>query len=600
MATSVRLHWILLLLAFAGAAYAQAPGTPGAPVITSFSVGDQSITIQFTAPGDSGSSPIIDYLAACVRDATDFQTAAGSGASLTIENLANGAPVECRVSARNAAGLGASSNSVFGTPVAPPAPGVPGRPTIASVIVGDRGATIEFVPPESEGASPVTNYRFSCSGGAAIATAAASPLTITGLSNSQTYACHLVAINLAGAGPPSGVVLVSPVAPIFGIDVESQITALTASATARLDFRPEDVGTEQSIFVFAVAPESEVLGADEDLPVGHAKNAAKDDVPIGCVFAQLNAAGQMVAVNSSNLAAYLTGVLSAQGASVTILDGVPISNVAGATWHVGYGPTSDEMLRNGTNRAAVSIPGSLECRPQRPQTGWWWNPAEDGRGFSLEMRGNNLFFASFLYDLTGRSTWYVSSGPISLDGTLYIGELLGAAHGQTLDGPYTRFPDLTPIGRIAIAFNNATTGTLVWPGGTVPIQRFNIVPDGLNRPPVPGQPQSGWWWNDKEPGRGFFLEFQGGWLDIAGYMYDAQGHPVWYLTVAQVGGTEQQRALSSSWWSYANGQPLRGGWRPHQRVNDNVAPVTINFTGPDTAVLSLPGGRTTALKRHAF
>ena len=591
MATNARRHWILACIAFAGAVHAQAPRPPSAPEITSFSVGDGSITIHFTPPADSGSSQVLDYLAACVRSATDFQTASGTGSPLTVGNLVNGEAQECRVAARNEVGLGASSNSIFGTPFAPPAEGVPGRPTITRVIAGDGGATIEFVPPESPGASPITSYRFSCSGGTATATAAASPLTITGLSNAQTYACHLVAINARGAGPPSGVVSVSPVAPVFGMEVESEIDALIATATARITFRPQDVGTQQSIFVFAIAPESEVL---------EAKSVSKDDVPIGCVFAQLNAAGQMVAVNSSNLAAYLTGVLSAQGASVTILNGVPVSNVSGATWHVGYGPTPGEMLRNGTNRAAVSIPGSLECRPQRPQTGWWWNPGEDGRGFSLEVRGNNLFFASFLYETTGRSTWYVSSGPISLDGTLYHGDLLAAAHGQTLDGPYVRFPDLTPVGRMVITFNNSTTGTLVWPGGTVPIQRFNIVPDGLNLPPVPGQPQSGWWWNEQEAGRGFFLEFQNGWLDIAGYMYDSRGDPVWYLTVAQVAGTEQQRTFSSSWWSYADGQTLRGAWRPHVRVNDNVAPLSINFTGPDTAVLSLPGGRKTAIKRHAF
>jgi hypothetical protein len=31
-----------------------------------------------------------------------------------------------------------------------------------------------------------------------------------------------------------------------------------------------------------------------------------------------------------------------------------------------------------------------------------------------------------------------------------------------------------------------------------------------------------------------------------------------------------------------------------------VAPVTINFTGPDTAIMTLPNGRTTSLARHRF
>jgi hypothetical protein len=31
-----------------------------------------------------------------------------------------------------------------------------------------------------------------------------------------------------------------------------------------------------------------------------------------------------------------------------------------------------------------------------------------------------------------------------------------------------------------------------------------------------------------------------------------------------------------------------------------VAPVTVTFSGPDTALMTLPGGRTTALRRHRF
>ena len=390
--------------------------------------------------------------------------------------------------------------------------------------------------------------------------------------------------------------------PVFKMQVRSQIDANTATAVADFQPRPQDAGTTQSVFVFAMAPESRVRGANNPdvLKLGKAKDERKAETPIGCVLAQLNAAGQMVAVSSANLAAYLTGVLSAQGASVNILNGVPTGNVAGATFFLGYGSSSTSMINSGVNRAAVTVPGSLVCEPAAPQTGWWWNPAEDGRGFSIEKRGNNLFFASFLYHSSGRSTWLVSSGPVSLEGTLYNGDLLSAGGGQTLGGPYIRFPTLRSEGPMTMTFNNASTGTLVWPGGTVPIQRFNIIPNGLNLPAVPGQPQSGWWWNEQEAGRGFFLEFQNGWLDIAGYMYDDDGNPVWYLNVGQLAGTEGARTLSGSWWSYGNGMTLGGPWRQHARTNANVAPLTITFTGPETAVMTLPNNRTTNLTRHRF
>ena len=404
------------------------------------------------------------------------------------------------------------------------------------------------------------------------------------------------------AGDDAPLIFKVDLPPVFPMVVHSNIDANTATASADIQFRPQDVGQQGSIFVFAMAPASRVQGGTSSnvLKLGFAKDAKKADTPIGCVLAQLNAAGQMVAVNSANLGAYLTGVLSAQGASVSILNGVPTGNVSGATFFVGYGSSGTTMINTGVNRAAVTVPGSLECRPSAPQTGWWWNPLEDGRGFSIEKRGNNLFFAAFLYDVSGRSTWHVSSGPVSLEGSLYNGDLLSARGGQTLGGAYPGFPSLSAAGSMTLTFNNEATGTLVWSGGTVPIQRFNIVPNGLVAPAVAGTPESGWWWNESEAGRGFFMEWQNGTLDIAGYMYDDNGNPVWYLAVGGIGGTAAARSFTGNWLSFGNGMTLAGPWRQHGMVNSNVAPLTITFSAADTALMTLPNGRTTALRRHRF
>ena len=173
--------------------------------------------------------------------------------------------------------------------------------------------------------------------------------------------------------------------------------------------------------------------------------------------------------------------------------------------------------------------------------------------------------------------------------------------GQTLGGAYPGFPALRNEGPMTLAFNSASSGTLIWPGGNVPIQRFNIIPNGLDLPPVAGQPESGWWWNEAESGRGFFLEWQGNTLDIAAYLYDEAGDPVWYLTYLTAPASGAVGAtVSGSWWSYADGMTLAGPWRPNRQASNNVAPVTIQFSGPDTALMTLPNGRTTALKRHRF
>ena len=372
--------------------------------------------------------------------------------------------------------------------------------------------------------------------------------------------------------------------PVFPLVASGTLT----NVVANIQFRAGDVGTVGNVYTFALAPSTIV----KDAP------AAKDG-PVQCVLAQLNAQGELHAVTASTLQAYVSGVLSSQGQAVQVLNGQAIATIGGAVFYVGYGSSGSVMFTNGTNRSVVGqgAPGSFTCAPQAPQTGWWWNPLEGGRGYSIEVQGSHIFFAAFLYDISGRSSWNVASGPTSLDGSLFQGDLLSVSGGQTLGGAYHPFTRVLGEGPITLSFNDATHGTILWPGGSVPIQRFEFAANGLAAPPQPNQPESGWWWNPQEDGRGFFIEWQNGSADVAGYMYDDAGNPVWYIAVYP---TPDARAFSGNWWQYANGQTLTGPLRPAVQVSDHVAPVTIQFQGPDTAVMTLPNGRTTALRRQRF
>src|SRR5262249_23475164 len=142
--------------------------------------------------------------------------------------------------------------------------------------------------------------------------------------------------------------------PIFPLTVNASIGPTTSNASGQMQFRPQDVGTTGSVYVFAVAPASIVknaaIGKDAG-PTWTAKSGPKD-ISVQCVLAQLNASKQLQAVSSSGLAAYATGTLSAQGQSLTILDNVPTASIAGATFYVGYGPSSAQMIATGVNRRA--------------------------------------------------------------------------------------------------------------------------------------------------------------------------------------------------------------------------------------------------------
>lgn len=369
---------------------------------------------------------------------------------------------------------------------------------------------------------------------------------------------------------------------------------------ADIHYRAQDEGSSGSVYVFALAPATLVKGVDAAKRAQAAPLArhAPKDAPVPCVLAQLTASGELQAASASNLQAYLSGILSAQGQSVTVLNAASGPQLAGATFYVGYGPDPSSMMAAGTNRSVVTVPGAVQCQPQPPQTGWWWNPVEGGRGFAIEEHGNNIFFGAFLYDVSGRSTWYVATGATSLDGSYFTGSLFNASGGQTLGGAYPGFPTIGTQGAVTLVFTDASHGSMAWPGGIVPIERFDIVPGGLGLAPLANAPENGWWWNPDESGRGFFMEWQGNMLDIGGFMYDDAGNPVWYLSEGPMDATG--RTYANTWWSYGGGQTLTGPWQPAQQLSNNVAPVRIDFSGPETALMTLPNGRTTALTRQRF
>jgi serine protease len=246
----------------------------------------------------------------------------------------------------------------------------------------------------------------------------------------------------------------------------------------------------------------------------------------------------------------------------------------------------------GIVNAAAAVAQARDQASPGPQTGWWWNEAESGRGFTIEVRGNTMFMAGYLYADDGRATWLVSAGAMT-NPNLYSGQLLSFGEGQTLSGPF-KSNKLTNgnVGNITLQFIDATHGTLTWPGGTIPIERF-IFKSG-----TPAfQPETGWWWNEAESGRGFAVEIQGNTLFMGGYMYDDSGNPIWYVTTGTMASPTLYQGV---WLQFADGQTLTGPYKVNRLINNNVGSITLQFSSTTTATLTLPGGRQIPLTRFVF
>jgi autotransporter-associated beta strand protein len=77
---------------------------------------------------------------------------------------------------------------------------VPGAPSAIVATAGDASASVSFTAPADTGGAAITSYTVTASPGGASATAAGSPITISGLTNGTAYSFRVSAKNSAGVG----------------------------------------------------------------------------------------------------------------------------------------------------------------------------------------------------------------------------------------------------------------------------------------------------------------------------------------------------------------------------------------------------------------
>lgn len=212
-----------------------------------------------------------------------------------------------------------------------------------------------------------------------------------------------------------------------------------------------------------------------------------------------------------------------------------------------------------------------------PQSGWWWNANESGRGFFIEIDDGWFFLSGYFYDDTGHATWLVSNDPMP-NPTAYQGRLLAFSNGQSLMGDYRPPGPPAIAGDIAVAFSDDNHAMLTWPGGTVALERYQF------ESPQPGtfKPFNGWWWNPAESGRGMSIELQGEHMFIGAYMYDDDGKPVWYVADAMM--TTPTRFVAAL-LQFSNGQTMGGPYRA-PGAPAIVGTITVDFSGPDKATVT--------------
>ncbi|MBL0697217.1 fibronectin type III domain-containing protein [Comamonas sp. JC664] len=123
----------------------------------------------------------------------------------------------------------------------PSAPAVPGAPRLLEALPGDGQVTVSWSAPSEQGDSPIQGYvvRARVNGGVSTSQeSTATSVTLSGLTNGQTYTLVVAARNAQGEGPES-----SPSSPVIPHDIPGaprDVTATPGDRQAEVAWSPPD------------------------------------------------------------------------------------------------------------------------------------------------------------------------------------------------------------------------------------------------------------------------------------------------------------------------------------------------------------------------
>ena len=218
---------------------ATAATIPDAPTITSisFEYFESQGRVSLNAiPGSNRGSTITNYKYSIDNGVSYitplFVSDYSTSVTIPMYYLSKGQTYQIKLRAVNSVGDGIeSSTTTLIMPI-----GIPAAPTINSITVGNKTATVTFTAPSSDGGSAITDYQYSTNGSTYISAGTTSPFTISGLLNGQTYPITLRAVNSAGNGTASNAV--NAVLPALAPDAPTALSVTVGNKTATITFTP--------------------------------------------------------------------------------------------------------------------------------------------------------------------------------------------------------------------------------------------------------------------------------------------------------------------------------------------------------------------------
>ena len=210
---------------------------------------------------------------------------------------------------------------------------------------------------------------------------------------------------------------------------------------------------------------------------------------------------------------------------------------------------------------------------QRAGSGWWWNPAESGRGFFFECRDGLTRLVCCAYDEQGEPVWHATDRvPIEAHGdttaSLRPFHLLG---GERASGART----------ISIRFDGERKTSLDLGAGEIPLQPQYAENPGFSGPG--NNRLTGVWIEDAdEPAYAAVVESIDDRLVAALLSKDH-----WILSSAF---RSEGRCYRGEWLRFGGGQSLSGPYRAPSSTR-KVGDARLAWPDTGSLVIRLPNGR---------
>lgn len=239
-----------------------------------------------------------------------------------------------------------------------------------------------------------------------------------------------------------------------------------------------------------------------------------------------------------------------------------------------------------------------------PETGWYWDPNQGGRGVAIEYYPSNsrIFMGIFGYGSGGESSWLVGACTYNAAARTCSGNLDMHRGGVTLaqiEGPLAQYVGST--GQFTLTFNQRNQPTLQWTGPTINLIRYKLTGAATAANAVSGSfpggaaMANGWYWNASTGGRGWFVETArtptGGLMTFTvGFMYRPDGSPVWYALESGSTATAAPALFEgASFKEFAGGSSMTDQtWSPTITNTDRGAGSLL--AGNSTLAINTPGG----------